>query len=176
VVADGSELADTLASAAGLAVLQIAVPTPLWTCADDLLEIRQKLSDEIKAYRIMTLKLAGRLRSLVRANPDTNVVRQEAEFLAKTEVLPHVADIRRRIDAETGKLWRRVFGAALRWASIGVSSYVDPTGAVLLKAIKDAGSDLAHLTESAQAISLAGDPGIGLLFRLEEQLHEKQSG
>jgi hypothetical protein len=41
---------------------------------------------------------------------------------------------------------------------------VDPTGAVLLKAIKDAGGDLAHLTESAQAISLAGDPGIGLLF------------
>jgi hypothetical protein len=136
VVADGSELADTLASAAGLAVLRIAVPAPLWTCADDLLEIRQKLSDEIKAYRIMTLKLAGRLRTLLRANPDTNAVRQEAEFLAKTEVLPHVADIRRRVDGETGKLWRRVFGAALRWASIGVSSYVDPTGAVLIKAIK----------------------------------------
>ena len=54
-----------------------------------------------------------------------------------------------------------------------VSSYVDPSGAILLQAIKEAGSDLAHLTESAQAISLAGDPGIGLLFRLEEQLHEK---
>ncbi len=170
IVPTGSQLADTLASAAGLAILEIALPCPLWTNAEDLLELRLQLSDEIKAYRLLTLKLAGRLRTLLHANAEPRTVREEAEFLAKTEVLPHVAEIRRRIEAESGKLWRRGFGAMLKWLSLGISSYVDPSGAMVLKAIKEAGTDVAHLTETAQAISVARDPGISFLFELERHL------
>lgn len=174
LVARGAALADVLASSAGLAVLSITLPSPLWTSADDILEVREKLKDEIKAFRTMSLKLASRLRGMVQANADLHSVRQQAEFLAKTEVLPHVEDIRRRIDAETGKLWRRLFGAGIRWLSIGLSSYADPSGTMVIKAIKDAGSDISNLTESAHGVSLAGDTGISLLFRLEERLRPQR--
>lgn len=107
---------------------------------------------------------------MLRANAGAAEVRQEAVFLTKTEVLPHVAAIRRRVEGETGQLWRRVFGSALKWMSLGLSSYIDPTGTVLANAIKEAGKDISHLTETAQGISLAGDPGLSFLFRLEKQL------
>lgn len=175
VVSRGAGLADTLASATGLAILDVALPAPLWTSADDLLEVRHELHGDIEAYRLFTLKLAGRLRAMLGEQVDARRIREEADFLAKTDVVPFVSEVRRRIESEQGKLWRRVFGKTLKWLSVGLTSYMDPTGSVALKAMKEAGDDLASLTESAHTGSAARDPGISFLFKLEARNRDRNA-
>ncbi len=66
------------------------------------------------------------------------------------------------------KLWHKVFGTTLKWVSLGIGSYVDPTGVVLAKAVKEAGKDLSALLGFAHDITIAGAPGLSMLFKLAD--------
>ncbi|OGW16358.1 MAG: hypothetical protein A3G93_12850 [Nitrospinae bacterium RIFCSPLOWO2_12_FULL_45_22] len=158
--------APDLAAAIGLELLSLHMPAVHWSTAEDLLEIRGRFSDELVPFRMMTLKLAAELRKLLGDKPDYSRVREEARFLVETTVMPYVAEIHRRIELEKGKLWRKIFGTALKWVSLGMASFADPTGALVLKAIEEAGKDMTKLLGSAHGITIAGDPGLSVLFKL----------
>lgn len=157
-----------LAAAVAQELLQLSLPRPAWTTPERILEIRLEMNDELTAFRTMARRLASDLRGLIGDSPDYARVREEAKFLAETKVEPHMAEIIRRVKLERGKLWRQVFGKAMKWCSLTLASYMDPTGAALLKVIKEAGGDTAELLGQAHGITVAGDPGLSLLLRLGE--------
>jgi|GEM_PF-6889997 len=158
--------ASDLAAAIGLELISLHMPAVHWSTADDLLEIRERFSDELVPFRMMTLKLAAELRKLLGDKPDYSRVREEARFLVESTVMPYVAEIHRRVELEKGKLWRKIFGTAMKWVSLGMATFADPTGALVLKAIEEAGKDMTKLLGSAHGITIAGDPGLSVLFKL----------
>jgi len=167
VLQDLHRSADDLAASLALRMLTLQLPAPEEVEPDLILEVREEMKDELDAFRMMALKLAAELRSLLSSPASREQVEKEADFLVKTKVMPYVAEIRRRTKAESGKLWRRVFGKAPKWLSLGLACFADPTGTALAAALREASKDAAGLLEDAHRLSLTGDPGVALLIRLE---------
>jgi len=159
--------APDLSAILGVELLSISMPQAIWSDSEAILEIREKFSDELVPFRIMMQRLAGNLRNLVGDDPDYNRIKREARFLIDTQVSPHVHEIQRRIEMEKGKLWRKIFGASIKWLSLGIASFADPSGRMALKAIEEAGKDVAELLGTAHGVTIAGDPGLSVLFKLK---------
>ena len=158
-----------LAAAIAEQCVELMVPESHWTGSEDILELRAALRDELEAFQVMMLRLAGKLRGLVGTEPDRDRVAREARFLVETDVVPHVHAIERRVAMEKGKLWRKMFGTVLSWAPLWISSYMDPTGVSLAQAVKKAAGDMKELLGAAHDVTIAGDPGLSLLFNLRKK-------
>ena len=169
VLQDLDSSAEELAGSLALKMLTLTLPAPQRVEAELILEVREKMKDELCAFRMMALKLAAELRDMLSQPTSRENVEREAEFLVKTKVMPYVAEIRRRTQVERGKFWRRVFGKTPKWLSLGLACLTDPTGAALAAALREASKDTAALLEDAHRLSLAGDPGVALLIRLEDR-------
>lgn len=169
VLQDLKSSADELAASLALRMLTLALPAPEETEPELLLEVRERMRDELCAFRIMALKLAAEVRSLLSSPAGREEVERETDFLVKTKVIPYVAEIRRRTQVERGKFWRRVFGKTPKWLSLGLACFGDPTGAALSAALREASKDAAALLNDAHGLSVTGDPGVALLIRLEDE-------
>ena len=166
---DLSSSADELAASLALRMLTLSLPAPESVQAEQILEIRGAMQDELIAFRMMALKLAGDLRNLLSPQAGRRDVEREVDFLIKTKLLPHVAEIRRRVQMERGKMWRKVFGKTPKWLTLGLSCFADPTGAAIATALREASKDAASLLQDAHRTSFAGDPGVALLIHLQDQ-------
>lgn len=161
---------DELATSLALRMLSFALPAPQSYEPELLLKVRDEMSDELTAFRMMTLKLAAELRKSLSQSPNREEVERETDFLVKTRVMPYVEEIRRKIQMERGKFWRRLFGKTPKWVSLGFACFSDPTGASLAASLREASKDAGTLLNDAYNLSLAGDPGVALLLRLEDSI------
>jgi len=158
--------ADELSASLALRMLTLVLPAPECIEPDLILRVREDMKSELQAFRLMALKLAADLRDLLSESPSREETQREADFLVKTKVMPYVAEIRRRVQVERGRFWRRVFGKTPKWLSLGLACFNDPTGAALAAALREAGNDAAAILDNAHRLSLAGDPGVSLLIRI----------
>ncbi len=168
VLRDLKHSADELSASLAIAILTLALPAPQCTEPDLLLQVREEMKGELHDFRLMVLKLAADLRNLLSESPSREQVQRETDFLVKTKIMPYVADIRRKTQVERGRFWRRVFGKTPKWLSLGLACFNDPTGAALATALREASKDAATLLDNAHRLSLAGDPGVALLIRIED--------
>ncbi len=160
--------ADELATSLALRMLNIVLPAPRHVEPELLLKVREEMSDELGAFRLMALKLAPELRTVLSQSSNREELEREADFLVKTKVMPYVEEIRRKIQVERGILWRRVFSKTPKWLSLGFACFNDPTGVALATSLKEASKDAGALLDDAYRLSIAGDPGVSLLLQLED--------
>jgi len=167
--------ADELATSLALRMLNLTLPAPQSFEPELLLKLRDEMSDELTSFRMMALKLAAELRKLLSHSSNREELEREADFLVKTRIMPYVEEIRRKIQVERGKFWRRLFGKTPKWISLGFACFSDPTGAALAASLREASKDAGSLLDDAYNLSLAGDPGVALLLQLEDTLNSQCS-
>jgi hypothetical protein len=95
--------------------------------AEEILQAREKLNEQLQEFRAGMLSLAPRIRSAISANASISDVYEEARYLADTEVVPALQELKRRLRMERGRFWRsllqkvtsRLPRIALNWTTKG---------------------------------------------------------
>jgi len=102
--------------AATLALHAVASALPAFDALNDtqVLEVRDRLHDELAQFRLEMLQLAPTLRKLL-DEASCEELHAEAKYVIDTGVLPAVQQLKRRLEAERSAFWRRVLlkGAAI---------------------------------------------------------------
>lgn len=149
--------------------LRLALPRCTGAKPEDILDVRHKLADELYAFRMAMKKLCFILRTeLVSPKTSSREIRREAKFLAETVVEPELFELRRKIELEKGKLWRRVFGRALGWIPLIGQALTCPSISLIADGFKKASKDIEDLTLSATDLSSARRTTVAFLLDVEE--------
>jgi len=108
--------------------LHLALPglSPLYP--EEILEVRDKLSDELHSFRRSMLRLSMTLRTLLKAHPSPSKedILREADFLLDTMVKPDLEEVKNRIQKENARVFRRLLRRAVG-ATIVAAKILDPT-------------------------------------------------
>jgi len=91
-----------------------------------------------------------------------------ANLIAKTKVEPSLSELRRRIELEKGKLWRKVFGRTISWLPLIAKSIISPSPDVIYSALSKGRGDLEQLLSTAQGISSVQQQGLNFLLKLQD--------
>lgn len=153
--------------------LRLVLPACLSTSPEEILDAREKLKNELTPFRMAMQKLTLALRSLLGENPSADHLRREARFLVESQVEPALLDLHRRVEQERGKLWRRLFGAAVGWIPMIGRAFTAPTPDLIYQAIQKASADIGSLLEGAQGITIAKELGLSFLLHAEQHMREK---
>ncbi len=163
------------ASALAVQSLDLLLPDFASLTSYEILEVREKLKDQLTPFRAAMLALAPKVRSGIIEKAPLSQVFKEAKYIAETDVFPRLTELKRRIDLEQGMFWRKIIqkvggnlpGIALKWVS----------GSSLTAAIDAAkvGSGIA-----AQAIdnntlcnSLLANGGLGYLLNIQKTIDRR---
>lgn len=157
--------AEQLSSILAEECLTILLPEPSASSPEEILEMREKLSDQLMPFRNMMLKASRLLREQIEHNFDETLIRAEAEFFVKTSIVPAVAELERRIKLERGKVWRKMFGKAIGWIPIAANAFLAPSPDNIYKAISKASEDIEGLLLTEHDVSILRDPGIAFLLK-----------
>lgn len=159
-----------LAGALGAECLQFVLPSPTAdVAADDLAEVRLRLTDELRAFRMMMRRLSLSLRELLRSDPTREDLTREAKFLAESSILPAVDELERRLAAERGQLWKRVFGSIVGWVPVIARSFLGPT--IDFTALADkAATDISEFLREWGQIDEGNRLGLSFLLKAHDSL------
>lgn len=127
---------DVEAQAAALAIqsLDIALPPLATLRSEEILEARGLLAEQLIPFRRAMYALAPAVRSGIEAGASLDEIGKEAEYQAKTVVIPRLEEMKKRLALEKGRFWRklvmRVAGdlpaIVLKWATgAGTAAAVD---------------------------------------------------
>lgn len=105
--------ADKLTAQLSLASLSLILPRVKPLSAPQILEVRSKLDSDIKALNATLAGYASKLREKVGDNPESELLQQEAEFIAKTEIYPQLEHLRRTLETPGQILNRNAIDFAL---------------------------------------------------------------
>ncbi len=158
--------------AAALAVQSIDIALPAFSVLNshDILEVREKLSSQLRPFRAAMLSLAPKVRAGMEADTPIQTLYQEAKYIVETEVLPTLVEMKNRLELERGTFWRkltqkvvsRLPHIALNWATKGsLSSVIDTVS--LGKEIAMGKIDHDHVISS-----LLNKGGLGYLLAVSE--------
>lgn len=171
-----NKLSETLAWAIADECLSIAIPCANAIPPEVILEIREKLKDELIPFRMAMLALVDDLTSkmvdlkelnIVTGNlADMKEVKLVAEHIAKTKVQPTLSDLKRKIEQEKSKLWRKVFGKTISWIPIIAKLIISPSPDLIYRAVENGGKSMEELLLSAQGITSVQQQGLNFLLKL----------
>ena len=160
-----------------MAIQSLDLALPPFAClnAEDVLEAREKLKNELIPFRAAMFTLAPKVRSGIGANLSMGELYKEARYIVETDVLPRLVELKRRLEVERGTFWRRLIqkagshlpSIALKWASSsGVSAAVD--------AVKLAGDASMDMIENEKLLhQLLTNGGLGYLVNLQAEVQKK---
>ena len=163
--------------ASALAIESVSLVLPPFAALNshEILEAREALKDELGAFRDGMLGLAPEVRSGIGVNAPVAKIYKEAKYIAETNVLPRVAELRRRLALERGTFWRKLVhrisghcsSIALKWIS----------GAALSAAIDGVriGGDIVAQGIDYDALvgTLVSNGGLGYLVSLDERFKSR---
>lgn len=98
--------ADMLAAQLCVASLDLILPRIKPLGALEILEVRDKMKNDIRALNATLLGYAGKLRGMVGEEPSLELLQNEAEFIAKTEIYPQIEHLRRTLETP-GRILKR---------------------------------------------------------------------
>jgi len=173
---DLTRAAGIQAAALAIQSLELALPPFAELKSHDVLEARERLKNELIPFRAAMFALAPKVRAGITANAEMDELYREAKYLAETDVLPRLAELRRRLQLERGTFWRKVVQKiashlptiALKWtASSGVAAAVD--------AAKLAGGIAAQAIDNEKlAQELLANGGLGYLLSAEAEFKKER--
>ena len=107
------------------------------------------------------------MRELVKETQNYSEIKQEAKFLAQSEVEPSIFQLKRRIEKERNKFWIRVFGKTMSWIPFVAKSFLAPTPDNIYKSVEKVYSDLGDIVDASDNATISKAAGISFLFSIE---------
>lgn len=163
--------------ASALAIQSVSLFLPAFATLNshDILEVREVLRDQLAPFRAAMFALAPKVRAGIDANAPLDQIYKEAKYITETDVIPRLAELKRRLAMERGAFWRKVIqkvgghlpGIALKWVSgAGVSAAMDAAGI---------GSGIATqaIDNDILARNLLSNGGLGYLVNLEGEIEKR---
>lgn len=166
---DLKRAASIQATALAIQSLDLVLPSFATMESHDVLEVREKLKEQLVPFRSAMFALAPKVRSGINSDASMDGLYKEAKYLVETDVLPRLAELKRRLALEQGTFWRKLIqkigsnlpSLALKWVSgSGIAAAVD--------AAKLAGGVAAQAVENDKiAQELLSNGGLGYLMNVE---------
>ena len=150
--------------------VKIYVPSCLEVSSEAILEIREKLGDLLIPFRMSLQRLSKDLRAAIEAGADTDKIRQEAQFIAQSQIEPAVFELKKKIENDNSKLFYRVFGKLVGWIPLVAKAFALPTPDNVFQVAKKVASDSGTLVEGLNDLSLSRDEGLCFLLRMNDEL------
>jgi len=137
---------------------------------EDILRLREDLSDELTPFRRNMLKLAPLIRQYVNEDATIKEVHDEAKYLIETNIIPALGELRDRIERERSVFWRKLL---LKSGLILPKFIINWTQKNIISAAVDSLGDLSELATSGidrQLLinNMKHDGGMGFLLSLEK--------
>ncbi len=137
---------------------------------EDILRLRDELSDELVPFRRSMLKLAPLIRQHMDEDTSVKEVFDEANYLTETNIIPTLEELRERIEREEGVFWRKLL---LKSGTILPKFIMNWTQKSILSAAIDSIDDFSDLALSSMDRQLLIDGikregGFGFLLSLEK--------
>ena len=96
------------ASALAIQSLKIALP-PFKKISDfEILEAREKLMEQLIPFRHAMLALSPIVRQGLENDDSISNIHKEAKYIAETRIYPALSELRKKLELEKGKFWRRL--------------------------------------------------------------------
>ena len=150
--------------------IKIYVPSCIEVPPEAILEIRQELGELLIPFRISLQRLSKDLRAAIEAGADTDCIRQEAKFIAESQVEPAVFELKKKIENDNSKLFDRFFGKIVSWVPLVAKAFALPTPDNVFQAAKKVASDSGSLIEGLTDLSLSRDEGLCFLLQVNDKL------
>lgn len=90
------------AAAIALSSIEMGLPPFRNLKDEEIIIAREKLSDELIAFRRSMLKLSPLIRSMINENATVRDIYAEARYLTETSIMPALSELRERIEKERG--------------------------------------------------------------------------
>lgn len=163
--------------AASIAISSIEMVLPSIDKVDDedILRLRDELSDELIPFRRSMLKLAPLIRQYTDEDASIKEMYNEANYIAETSIIPALEILREKIEREEGVFWRKLL---LKSGAILPKFMLNWTQKSILSAAIDSVGDFSDLALSSidrQALidSIKCEGGLGFLLSLEKYPRNK---
>lgn len=172
---DLSRAAGIQAGALAIQSLNLTLPPFSTLESHDILEARDRLRDQLVPFRSAMFALAPKVRSGINSDASFDELYKEARYLVKTDVLPRLDELKRRLELERGTFWRKLIqkvgsqlpSIALKWIS-GASA------AAAVDAAKLSGGAVAQAIDNEKlANDLLSNGGLGYLLSVQTTIQEK---
>ncbi len=150
--------------------IKIYVPSCLDVSPEEILEIRQALGDLLIPFRMSLQRLSKNLRATIEAGSDTDNIRQEAKFIAESQVEPAVFELKKKIENDNSKLFNRAFGKLVSWVPLVAKAFALPTPDNVFQVAKKVATDSGTLIEGLNDLSLSRDEGLCFLLRIDDEI------
>lgn len=158
--------------------LDLLIPAFATLQPEEILEVRERLRNELEPFRLAMLSLAPKVRSGITDGSSLEEVRKEAKYIAETSILPALGELERRLSLENGVFWRRLLqttiGAApriaLSWLGKGALASVIETVATGRELV------IAQIGRESLVDSLRSSGGLGYLLSVSNLSGFRDSG
>jgi hypothetical protein len=156
--------------------ISLLVPSCREVSAEDIIEVREALSDLLVPFRMSLQGLSKDLRDAIDSEEGAGNVSKEAKFIVEGKVEPALFELRQKIEKANSKLFNKVFGKVLSWIPFIAKAYTLPSPGNLLAVAKKVGGDSGALLDAVDDASFTRIHGLCFLLKAEEVLAEKKEG
>lgn len=170
-----SRSAHIQAGALALRSIQLTLPAFKTLTSYEVLEVREKLKDELIPFRAAMLALAPRVRAGITANASMQDLFDEAQYLVETNVIPRLTELKRRLTLEKGVFWRKVIQTTASCLPNIMLKMTSGSGMIAaIEAAKLAGGLAAKTVDNDKLVQdLLANGGLGYLLSIESELNTK---
>jgi hypothetical protein len=165
-----SSLSDLLSSTSREECFSFLLPVCLPVSSKDILEARNNLNDELLPFRDAVQELSDALRmEPLPSDSSMADLKQEARSLVEKTVEPVLNDLRKRIELEKGKLWRRVFGSTLTSVPLIANVFASPSPNLILESLEKASKDMEGIPLEARETSASIRSGVSFVLEVDKK-------
>lgn len=159
------------ASSLAIHSMNFVIPPMNKICDEDILEVREKLKNELIPFRASMLSLCPIIRNGIESNAGIVELNREAKYIAETKVYPALSELQRRLEFENSKFWKRILfkggsilpSMVINWATKNTIAAAINT----MSSLGELASDTFNSIESYDSIIKNG--GMGFLLKLSNE-------
>lgn len=160
------------AVAAAVASIELVLPPLIEMEDEDILRLRDELSEHLIPFRSAMLALAPQIRTYLTEGASMHDVYQEAKYVIDTTVQPNLTECRAKIEKEKGAFWRRI---VMKSAGILPRFAVSWAEKSIVSAAVDAASEISQfgamsIENHLLSENMKRQGGFGFLLNLEEKM------
>jgi hypothetical protein len=136
---------------------------------EEILEARENLKEELLPFRMAMQRLYSVLRNGTLPD-DLSLValKQEVKSMADEAVEPALNELRRKIELEQGKVWKRAFGSVVGWVPLIGFAFAAPTADLICRAFEKVSEDTDDLLSAEGRPRASIRPNLSLLLHVDE--------
>ena len=168
--------AEMLASYLCLSSFSLILPQIRPLNAQEILEVREKMKEDIQEFRTAMLSLTGKYRELVGENPSLDKLKKESKFLADTIVKPKIESLNKRIETPGEILKSELIDLTIQAPSVLIKLKLNPSIDTLLELLKLGQDSFKNgVKRYREANKIENNSGLALLLKLPRNYKKEEA-